>query len=226
MFSSYGNRPYLVVYPEKQWLATPQQSSEGDEDGDKFWQSFFSYFSSCDSDGSGEMKKAFELRKSTNQATQMVDREQSDKIGEKPDVQTGNKIESTPQKPFYFIIPPGRFPGGPSNFPGSPITFTGGTINRPIFIKSIQPDQSKNDKIEKLNVQTDNAIGSLPQLFNQNQSDKIVEKPNVQTDNNIVSEPQKPFYFIIPPTFPSIPTNQQIFFKPLPIFPKPPLSNK
>lgn len=189
------NRPYLLVYPER---LTKPEASASEEDGDKFWQSFFSYFSGCDSDWDSEMRKAFRLRTSTNQAT-LVEQQQSDKIAEKPNIPTPNKIEPTPQKPFYFVLPPGNFAGAPNSLLGGAINLPGGPINPASFIKT-KPEQSQSEKIdEKPNAQADNSIGSLPELFNPNQNDKIVENSNVPTGNKLESAPQKPFYFIIPP---------------------------
>lgn len=112
-----------MLFPEKQYLIAPQESSEGDEDGDKFWQTFFSYFSSCDSDG--ETKKLSKLNKFANQPPQTMNTMQDDKIG--PNDVTVNKVESIPQKPFYFIIPPGILPSN--------------SIDRRIFFKPGVPLQ-------------------------------------------------------------------------------------
>lgn len=112
--SSYASQPYVLLYPEKQFLIAPQESSEGDEDGDKFWQTFFSYFSSCDSDLDGGTRKLSKLEKFPNSQMQMTNMVvQVDKIGEKPNGVIDNKIEPIPQKPFYFIIPPANLPSNP-----------------------------------------------------------------------------------------------------------------
>lgn len=147
-----------MIYPNKQGLIKPEEGAESsDDDGEKFWQSFFSYFSGgCDSGLDDGSKKVAIVKRIIEQPVPIAAANQSDKIVEKPNAVTENKIE---QKPFYFVIPPrpslNNIPGGlpdnipgsiigtiPGNFPGLPGNFPGlGTFpGRPIFQKfSVQP---------------------------------------------------------------------------------------
>lgn len=132
----------MLIYPDKQALSKPEGSGteSTNDDGEQFWQTFFSYFSGgCDSDWDGDSKKPAAMRKIIEQPVQqLAASNQSDKNAENSNAATEIKIE---QKPFYFVIPPGPFVSSiPGSFPGAPpANFPGRPIYPRVFYKPAAP---------------------------------------------------------------------------------------